>query len=280
MNCDDDLESIPLQPSDEDDLTVSVVHPAGLHEEDILTADGADRGSMPTPQQPATIAGYRIIGLLGQGGMGVVWEAEQERPRRRVALKVMRREHQVDDLHARLFHREAETLARLEHPNIAAIHGTGHTEDGRDYFAMELVRGQTLDRWQHDRPSNHRRRRARPPPARLPGDLQRCQLRPPARRHPPRPQTVQHHRGHGGGRGGGERRRIVHQDSRLRARPHHRPQCGRDLDVRGGHYQGNPALHEPGAGPGRNRDDRRPHRRLRSRRDPLRDARRPTPVRH
>ena len=55
----------------------------------------------------------RIVGLLGEGGMGAVWEAEQDRPHRRVALKVMRREHQVDDLHARLFQREAETLARL-----------------------------------------------------------------------------------------------------------------------------------------------------------------------
>ncbi|MEX1311831.1 MAG: serine/threonine-protein kinase [Candidatus Sulfomarinibacteraceae bacterium] len=98
-------------------------------------------------------AGYRIVRLLGEGGMGVVWEAEQERPRRRVALKVMRRDHVVDDLHSRLFFREAETLARLKHPNIAAIYESGHTDDGHDFFAMELVTGMTLDRWLQSRPS-------------------------------------------------------------------------------------------------------------------------------
>ncbi len=102
--------------------------------------------------QPVAIAGYRIIRELGRGGMGVVWEAEQERPRRRVALKVMRRDHQVDELHARMFQREAETLARLKHPNIAAIYASGHTDDGFDYFAMELVSGRTLDRWLRSRP--------------------------------------------------------------------------------------------------------------------------------
>ncbi len=59
----------------------------------------------------------------------------------------MRRDHLVDELHARMFRREAETLARLKHPNIAAIYESGHTEDGHDYFAMELVRGETLDQW-------------------------------------------------------------------------------------------------------------------------------------
>jgi hypothetical protein len=50
--------------------------------------------------------------LLGEGGMGVVYEAEQVSPHRRVALKVMRRSHLVDDIHIRLFHREAEALHR------------------------------------------------------------------------------------------------------------------------------------------------------------------------
>jgi tetratricopeptide (TPR) repeat protein/tRNA A-37 threonylcarbamoyl transferase component Bud32 len=85
--------------------------------------------------------------------MGVVWEAEQEQPKRRVALKVMRRDHVVDELHARMFRREAESLARLKHPNIAAIYESGHTAEGHDYFAMELVRGATLDEWLASRPS-------------------------------------------------------------------------------------------------------------------------------
>jgi tetratricopeptide (TPR) repeat protein/tRNA A-37 threonylcarbamoyl transferase component Bud32 len=105
------------------------------------------------PGHPATIGRFRILGKLGQGGMGVVWEAEQDQPRRRVALKVMRRDHMVDPLHVQMFRREAETLARLRHPSIAAIYESGHTDDGHDYFAMELVRGLTLDQWLVQRPS-------------------------------------------------------------------------------------------------------------------------------
>lgn len=105
-----------------------------------------------TQTMPDSIGEYRIVGLLGQGGMGVVWEAEQQQPRRRVALKVMRQGHYVDDLHARMFRREAEVLGRLKHPNIAAIYESGHTEDGHDFFAMELVRGLTLAEWLAQRP--------------------------------------------------------------------------------------------------------------------------------
>jgi non-specific serine/threonine protein kinase/serine/threonine-protein kinase len=94
-----------------------------------------------------SIGGYRILGVLGEGGMGVVYEAEQRSPQRRVALKVMRRGHTVDEVHARMFHHEAQALARLRHPKIAAIYESGHTADGHDFFAMELVRGQTLGSW-------------------------------------------------------------------------------------------------------------------------------------
>ncbi len=105
------------------------------------------------PALPETIGGYRIVGVLGEGGMGVVYEAEQRHPHRRVALKVMRRGHRVDEVHARLFQREAEILGRLKHPNIAAIYESGHTVDGHDFFAMELVRGETLDAWLAARPA-------------------------------------------------------------------------------------------------------------------------------
>ena len=93
------------------------------------------------------ISSYRINRLLGAGGSALVYEAEQRSPRRLVALKVMRESHRVDEVHARLFRHEADTLARLRHPNIASIYESGHTEDGRDFFAMELVDGSTLDRW-------------------------------------------------------------------------------------------------------------------------------------
>ncbi len=94
---------------------------------------------------PERIGNYAIRGKLGEGGMGVVYEAEQQSPRRRVALKVVRGGGLVTDLSVKLFQREAETLGRLKHPGIAAIHESGRTEDGQHYFAMELVRGRELD---------------------------------------------------------------------------------------------------------------------------------------
>jgi tetratricopeptide (TPR) repeat protein/tRNA A-37 threonylcarbamoyl transferase component Bud32 len=137
-------------PAPDDDQSLSPEE-SSQHEQTL-----AAPRSVPTtgdPAQPATIGRYRVVGKLGQGGMGVVWEAEQDQPKRRVALKVMRSDHLVDEVHIRMFRREAETLARLEHPSIAAIYDAGHTEDGHDYFAMELVRGVTLDQWLAQRPT-------------------------------------------------------------------------------------------------------------------------------
>src|SRR5688500_12231330 len=122
------------------------------------TLDGSDGGSgrqelagLPTLDAdseyvPATpgdlpreIGGFRIVGKLGEGGMGIVYEAEQTSPRRRVALKVVRGGNFVDELSLRLFRRDAETLARLVHPNIATIYEVGRTNDGQHFFTMELV---------------------------------------------------------------------------------------------------------------------------------------------
>ncbi len=101
------------------------------------------------PGAPAgvDVPGFRILRKLGEGGMGVVFEAEQQTPRRRVALKLVRGGGIADDLRVRLFKREADMLARLEHPNIAAIYATGRTPSGHDWFAMELVEGETLGEW-------------------------------------------------------------------------------------------------------------------------------------
>jgi len=100
-----------------------------------------ERGSKGAPE---VIAGYRIVRKLGEGGMGVVYEAEQERPHRPVALKVIRGGAFVDEHRVRLFQREIETLGRLRHPGIAAIYDAGCTENGQHFFAMELVRGVPL----------------------------------------------------------------------------------------------------------------------------------------
>ncbi len=91
-----------------------------------------------------SIGGYRIRRRLGTGGMGVVYEAEQQNPKRLVALKVVRGGAHVGAEQARLFQREIQALARLKHPGIAAIYESGCTDDGQHFFAMELVRGQAL----------------------------------------------------------------------------------------------------------------------------------------
>ncbi len=96
-----------------------------------------------TNQSPM-IGDYRIIREIGSGGMGIVYEAEQQHPKRLVALKVIRGGRFVDEQRIKLFEREAQALARLKHPGIAAIYESGRTPDGQHFFAMELVRGQTL----------------------------------------------------------------------------------------------------------------------------------------
>ncbi len=104
----------------------------------------APQSASPGGELPVSIGPYRILGKLGEGGMGVVYEAEQQSPKRAVALKVIRGGRLVDETQVRMFQREAETLARLKHPNIGAIYEAGRTEEGQHFFAMELVRGQTL----------------------------------------------------------------------------------------------------------------------------------------
>ncbi len=142
----------PKRPKDdEEELTISVTGAPEPSGKETVPKENA-QARRPVDHRPDTIAGYRILGQLGRGGTGVVWEAEQEHPKRKVALKVLRRDHLVDEYHTRMFQREAETLARLKHPNIAAIYESGHTDDGHDYFAMELVQGETLDRWLAGRP--------------------------------------------------------------------------------------------------------------------------------
>ncbi len=141
----------PKRPDADDEGTISM---SDVDSDDEATIDGdPSLPSIDDPQMPGSIGGFRIIGKLGEGGMGTVWEAEQAQPKRRVALKVMRRDHIIDELHAKMFRREAESLARLRHPNIAAIYESGHTDDGHDFFAMELVPGVTLDVWLASRPT-------------------------------------------------------------------------------------------------------------------------------
>jgi serine/threonine protein kinase/Tfp pilus assembly protein PilF len=115
-------------------------------------ADSQATTGVPASSGSRWIAHYRILRRLGEGGMGVVYEAEQQSPHRLVALKVIRGGSHVTEHEVRLFRREAQALGQLDHPGIAAIHEAGCTEEGHHYFAMELVRGQRLDAYMRERP--------------------------------------------------------------------------------------------------------------------------------
>lgn len=91
---------------------------------------------------PASIGQYRIVRVIGEGGMGVVYEAEQPDPCRRVALKVIR-PGLISPAMLRRFRFEAQVLGRLRHPGIAQIYEAG-TAEGQAFFSMELIDGLPL----------------------------------------------------------------------------------------------------------------------------------------
>ena len=99
------------------------------------------------PISPAEIAALfpqlEILECLGQGGMGVVYKARQPRLNRLVALKILSREKEQDGQFAERFTREAQALARLNHPNIVTVHDFGEA-DGHCYLVMEFVDGLNL----------------------------------------------------------------------------------------------------------------------------------------
>lgn len=92
------------------------------------------------------IGPFKLLEKLGEGGMGVVYRAEQDEPvRRRVAVKVIRAGMDSAQVVAR-FDQERQALALMDHPNIARVLDAGATPDGRPYFAMELVEGASITR--------------------------------------------------------------------------------------------------------------------------------------
>lgn len=106
---------------------------------------------MPTDDDPAqALVGttlserYVIERVLGTGGMGSVVRALDTRLKRAVAIKIMLPELGANDAFARRFEREAELAARLDHPNIVALHDFGTTADGTKYLVMQLLEGEEL----------------------------------------------------------------------------------------------------------------------------------------
>jgi eukaryotic-like serine/threonine-protein kinase len=109
---------------------------------------------------PERFGRYRVIRLIGEGGMGSVYEAEQDHPQRRVALKVIKPGLAGSGL-LRRFELEAEALGRLQHPGIAQIYEAGTADAGsgpQPYFAMELISGANLVEYAREYHLNLRRR--------------------------------------------------------------------------------------------------------------------------
>jgi tetratricopeptide (TPR) repeat protein/tRNA A-37 threonylcarbamoyl transferase component Bud32 len=100
---------------------------------------------------PPAVPGYQLIGELGHGGMGVVYEALHLGLKRRVALKMLRAGVAAGDDQLARFRTEAEALARLDHPHVVQVYEVG-SHEGRPFFAMELVTGGSLEDRLHGEP--------------------------------------------------------------------------------------------------------------------------------
>ncbi len=124
--------------------------PALLMMENLGEGSDGTTGSMAAESGPAAAAcprrlgDYRILREIGRGGMGVVYEAEQESLGRRVALKVLSAGALADPKQVRRFEREAKAAARLHHTNIVPVFGVG-CQDGHHYFVMQFIAGLGLD---------------------------------------------------------------------------------------------------------------------------------------
>src|SRR5262245_33970238 len=123
--------------------------------EALLRADGRSGDLLDLPEGPAVTAGHpgaceapgavvgpdKLLEVIGAGGMGTVYLAEQQHPvRRKVAVKLIKPGMDSKAVLAR-FEAERQALALMDHPNIAKVLDAGATPDGRPYFVMELVKG-------------------------------------------------------------------------------------------------------------------------------------------
>jgi serine/threonine protein kinase len=125
--------------------------PPGISVKSVLESvpERARRGQLGEGDE---IGHYRIVELIGRGGMGAVYLAERSDGQfeKQVALKVVKRGMDSDEILDR-FRKERQILAGLDHPNIATLLDGGVTSDGRPYFVMELAAGQAVDRFCDER---------------------------------------------------------------------------------------------------------------------------------
>lgn len=139
---------VPVKSGDRDVEIVITVRPgAALRADLMLTTRQRGRQAVAAVELAPgdTVGNYRIIEFLGEGGMGTVFRVEHAVLGRAYALKVLRsRVVDRDDGAAEKFVREARTAARVRHPNIVDVFDFGYLPDGRPYFVMELLDGESL----------------------------------------------------------------------------------------------------------------------------------------
>ena len=129
--------------------------PFGDHER---VEETGDVTAAPREAVGSRIGRYKLLQEIGEGGFGIVYLADQMEPvKRRVALKVLKPGMDTREVVAR-FEAERQSLALMDHPNIARIFDGGATESGRPYFVMELVKGIPLTKYCDDQQLNTRQR--------------------------------------------------------------------------------------------------------------------------
>ncbi len=143
----------PQPPAGEPSSGIERLDPAGLFDL------GLDAGARPADREPwvapsvdevaALLPQYEVTKLIGQGGMGAVYEGRQSALGRRIALKLLPARLATEPGFAERFRRESRTLAQLQHPGIVAVYDSGQTAAGHLYFVMEYVDGTDLQRILH-----------------------------------------------------------------------------------------------------------------------------------
>ena len=142
--------------------------PGSFLEQPALVPDATVLHESPIAERAGTVIGpYKLLQQVGEGGMGVVFMAEQTEPlQRTVALKIIKPGMDTRQVIAR-FEAERQAVAMMDHPNIAKVLDAGTTDSGRPYFVMELVKGVPITRYCDDQ--------RLPLPARLELFVQVCQ---------------------------------------------------------------------------------------------------------
>ncbi len=153
------------------ELFPTVIELEQLKVHKVFSSGGAAASTGPVPL--TQLGDFRIIREIGRGGMGVVYEAEQESLHRRVALKVLGTQMGMSSRQKARFRREAEAAARLHHTNIVPIYGVGE-DKGLQFYAMQFIEGVPLNRliraWR-DAAGGTRAESTSAPPLSTPGSL-------------------------------------------------------------------------------------------------------------